>query len=163
MKVVINSQEELIKYARDLTHLVANLRHSQKEWQEYYGADLLNKKKVWEKRMDEFINQHNIETTKIEFQVEIEIDEISEDKKQSKIVNWVQDKDTYTANLEEYQLCVIRQDEFNNCFWDVRFNGKIIASCDGVKLKPSVKAGKEAAVYQWTKHKKAGLRKKVNS
>lgn len=156
MKVIINSQDELIKYARDLTHLVANLRHAQKEWQEYYGADLLNKKKAWEKRVDTFIDQHNIETTQREFQVEIKIDKeapVAEEKKQVKVVDWNQDSiSTWKANLDGYLLSVIKMDDVS-FYWEVIFDNKMISYSKPDSLKYSVTSAKGAATYQMTKHK----------
>jgi len=165
MRVIINSQEELIEYARDLTHLVANLRHAQKEWQEYYGANLLSRKKFWEKKVDDFINQHNIEATQIEYEVDIKIDNdapVVEQKKQGKLVEWKQDSDsTWKAKVDSYILSIIKMDD-TSFYWEVIFDGKMIAYCKEDCLKYSIAAAKGAATYQMGKHKQASKSKTAN-
>jgi len=74
MIVKISSEEELIKYARELTHLVANVRHAQRLWQEHHGSELLDKKKSWEGKLDEFLKSHSVERVERLCHVEIKIE-----------------------------------------------------------------------------------------
>lgn len=57
MHIKINSEEELKEIAATLLHLSVNMRHWQEQWHQHHGAVLLNKKKEWEKRMDEYLEK----------------------------------------------------------------------------------------------------------
>jgi hypothetical protein len=74
MVVKITSEEELIKYARELTHLVANVRYAQKLWEDIHGSKLLDKKKSWEGKLDEFLKAHSVEKVERLCHVEIKIE-----------------------------------------------------------------------------------------
>lgn len=57
MKVKIKNEEELVKVAEELIHILTNLRKYTKLWEESYGVVLKTKKKNFEKRADELIER----------------------------------------------------------------------------------------------------------
>lgn len=55
MKIVIKGEGELLEIAKELCHILTNLRYFTTEWQLHHGYTLLEQKKKWEKRADDFI------------------------------------------------------------------------------------------------------------
>jgi hypothetical protein len=55
MKIIIESEEELLSVAADAIHVLTNLRHWTKEWEKEHGVELKNNKKHFEQRADELI------------------------------------------------------------------------------------------------------------
>lgn len=73
MHIKVNSEDELKEIAATLIHISVNLRESERQWHEHHGATLLNKKKYWEKKMDDYLEGLKaIKTVKVE-QVQISI------------------------------------------------------------------------------------------
>lgn len=73
MKIKIETQDELKKVAEELLHILVNLRHSTKLWNQHYGAEFSNKKKRWEQAADNFLHKLEVEksTDKKEMQIQI--------------------------------------------------------------------------------------------
>lgn len=50
--------EDPLKDLQELTHIVINLRHYTKLWDEHYGSRLKDSKKLWEANADTWIEKH---------------------------------------------------------------------------------------------------------
>jgi predicted alpha/beta hydrolase family esterase len=73
MHIKVESEEELKEIAATLLHLSVNMRHWQQQWQEHHGSVLLNKKRDWEERMDEYLKKLGAERTNKQHEVNISI------------------------------------------------------------------------------------------
>lgn len=73
MRIRIESEEELLQLAKKLLHCSVNLRFWQKEWNEKHGGNLLEKKKFWEKKMDDLLADLGAEKTHNQSEVHISI------------------------------------------------------------------------------------------
>jgi hypothetical protein len=60
MKIIINSEDELISKAEEAINILINLRKFSTLWEQSYGVELKNKKKMWEGRADEFLKKLNV-------------------------------------------------------------------------------------------------------
>jgi len=50
--------EDPVKAASELVHILLNLRHHTKVWDEKFGFDNRNKKRHWEQKADRWIAEH---------------------------------------------------------------------------------------------------------
>lgn len=73
MKIKIQSEEELLKVATEALHILANLRHFTKKWNETHGYELKRRKIFYEEKADELIQRLQIEEHRTESQVKIEV------------------------------------------------------------------------------------------
>lgn len=60
-----------MELAREALHILNNLRHHTKYWDEHYGALAKDAKKKWEKRADEFLEKIQAEKTHSKNQIKI--------------------------------------------------------------------------------------------
>lgn len=60
MTVQLQSEDELRKLASDLVLTLYRLRKAQKSWEEHYGCERKNYKKLNEERADALISKFNI-------------------------------------------------------------------------------------------------------
>ena len=74
MVIKINSEEQLVKVATELIHVIANLRKFTKLWEETHGVELKRNKKYYEQKADELIARLQVENHKHKYQVKIEVD-----------------------------------------------------------------------------------------
>lgn len=75
MRIIVHSEDELYEIARNLLHISVNIRHWQKEWNEKHGGVLLERKKHWENRMDEYLKELGARKTNLLTEVKIEIND----------------------------------------------------------------------------------------
>lgn len=73
MRIRIESEEELLELARKLLHCGVNLRYWTKEWNKKHGGILLERKKYWEKKMDDLLEELGAEKTQLQAEVHISI------------------------------------------------------------------------------------------
>lgn len=73
MKITITSEEELLKLAKEALHILSNLRHFTKKWNENHGVQLKQRKNYYEEKADELIERLQIEEHRRESQVKIEV------------------------------------------------------------------------------------------
>lgn len=73
MKVIIKNEEELVKVAAELIHVLANLRKFTKLWNETHGVELKSRKKYYEDKADQLIERLQVEDHRNPEQVKIEI------------------------------------------------------------------------------------------
>lgn len=73
MHIRIKSEEELLDLAKKLLHCAVNVRYWQKEWNEKHGGALLERKKYWEKRMDNLLEELGAEKVDKLYDVHISI------------------------------------------------------------------------------------------
>ena len=52
--------EEAMQKLETLLHMVNNMRFSQKYWHEHFGHNARERKTEWEKKVDDFLNQHGL-------------------------------------------------------------------------------------------------------
>lgn len=80
MPIKINNENELLETAKELAHVLVNLRHWTKKWEETYGAEYKNAKKRWEKKADELIKKLELikKMQQSEIKIEINNEDISE-------------------------------------------------------------------------------------
>ncbi len=79
MRVVINSEEELLDLAKELLYVMANMRHWQDQWSKHYGKTLLAQKKKWEVRADELLER--LKTTRSVHKYDVHIKYSSDDQR----------------------------------------------------------------------------------
>lgn len=60
MKIIINSEDELIGVAEEALHILANLRKFTVLWETSHGVQLKERKKYYEKKADELIQRLQI-------------------------------------------------------------------------------------------------------
>lgn len=60
MKIIINSEDELISVAEEALHILANLRKFTALWENSHGVELKNRKKYYENKADELIQRLQI-------------------------------------------------------------------------------------------------------
>lgn len=73
MQVKLKTEDELKDMAAKLLHISVNLRHWTKEWNEKHGGLLLQRKKFWENKMDEYLEELKTEKTHTENSIHISI------------------------------------------------------------------------------------------
>lgn len=73
VKIKIQSEGELLKVATEALHILSNLRHFTKKWNENHGVQLKQRKNYYEEKADELIQRLRIEEHRIELQVKIEV------------------------------------------------------------------------------------------
>lgn len=61
MKVIISSEEQLVKISEEAIKIIANLRKFTKLWEANHGVFLKKRKKCWEEIADKFIERLQIE------------------------------------------------------------------------------------------------------
>lgn len=71
MNIKVKNNSELMEMARDAIHILNNLRHHTKYWDEHYGALAKNAKRKWEERADEFLEKIQATKTNNRSQVKI--------------------------------------------------------------------------------------------
>jgi hypothetical protein len=71
MKVVINSEEELIDKFKESVHILNNLRHFTKIWQDHYGAGNNFKRVYWQEKADKFLDSLDASKTRSKEQIKI--------------------------------------------------------------------------------------------
>lgn len=71
MHVKLKSEEELFELAKELLHVMANLRYWSNEWNTYHGSVLLGHKKKWEARADALLER--LKTTRSEHLYDVHI------------------------------------------------------------------------------------------
>lgn len=74
MKVTIKSEDELIKVATDAIHVLSNLRHFTKLWNESHGFELKQRKVYYEKLADALLEKLNVTEHREAKQIKIEIE-----------------------------------------------------------------------------------------
>lgn len=60
MKVTIKSEQELIEVATEAIHILNNLRHFTKKWNETHGYELKQRKGYYERLADELLQKLNV-------------------------------------------------------------------------------------------------------
>lgn len=73
MRIIVNSEDDLVTIARNLLHISVNVRYWQKEWNEKHGGVLLERKKFWENKMDEYLKELGARKSNLLTEVKIEI------------------------------------------------------------------------------------------
>ena len=76
MPIKIKDENELHEIAKELAHVLTNLRYWTKHWEETYGAFARNTKKRWEKKADELIIKLDLFKTKLKSEIKIENDQL---------------------------------------------------------------------------------------
>lgn len=74
MKVVVHSEQELIEVATEAIHLLNNLRHVTKLWNESHGCELRSRKKYYEELSDKFLEKLKVTEHRQANQIKIEIE-----------------------------------------------------------------------------------------
>lgn len=75
MKIIIQTEEELIQVTAELIHVICNLRKFTKLWEEGHGVELKIKKKRYEQKADELIERLKVPEHRQVGQIKIEINE----------------------------------------------------------------------------------------
>lgn len=75
MKVIIASEEQLLKAAEEAIKIIANLRKFTVLWEQEHGCELRNRKKCWEAHADRFIQSLHLPELKRGDNYKIEINE----------------------------------------------------------------------------------------
>lgn len=78
MKVKIESEEQLVAMTKELLHIISNLRHWTKLWNEHFGSYYGKQKKMWEQRADDYLEKVGMRKTNQTG--EIDISEINIEK-----------------------------------------------------------------------------------
>lgn len=73
MKIIVKSEEELVNVATELAHVLCNLRHFTRLWNETHGAELRARKKYWEDKCDELLKRLQITEHRQSNQIKIEV------------------------------------------------------------------------------------------
>ncbi len=60
MKIIIKSEDELVKISEEALHILANLRKFTKMWNETHGVELKERKKYYEEKADNLIERLKI-------------------------------------------------------------------------------------------------------
>lgn len=55
--VKLNNEKELLELAKEMLHIITNLRYWSNEWNIHHGAVLLNQKKKWEAKADALLER----------------------------------------------------------------------------------------------------------
>jgi hypothetical protein len=63
MDILVKNNVELMELAREALHILVNVRHHTKYWDEHYGALAKTAKKKWEARADDFLERLKAEKT----------------------------------------------------------------------------------------------------
>jgi len=74
MNIKVTDEQELLDLAAEAVHILTNLRHYTKLWEESYGVELKRRKKVWEERGDKLIARLQMPELKQNETIKIEID-----------------------------------------------------------------------------------------
>lgn len=74
MKIKISSEEELLKVATEAIHLLSNLRHFTKKWNETHGYDLKQRKTYYEGLADSLLERLKVTEHRQSNQIKIEIE-----------------------------------------------------------------------------------------
>lgn len=74
MQVKLKDEQELFELAKELLHIVTNLRFWSDEWNRHHGSVLLGHKKKWEKRADDLIERLKTTRTVNWYDVHIKIE-----------------------------------------------------------------------------------------
>ena len=74
MNIKISSEEELIEVAIEAIHLLNNLRHVTKLWNESHGCELRSRKKYYEELCDKFLEKLKVTEHREAKQIKIEIE-----------------------------------------------------------------------------------------
>jgi uncharacterized damage-inducible protein DinB len=82
MKVKLNSEQELLSVARELFHVLTNLRHWSSKWEQEHGSDPLAAKKKWERKADDLLAKYQVTKTHIKQEIKIEVDATEDTKKE---------------------------------------------------------------------------------
>lgn len=72
MKVTVDSEKELVEMTTELLHILVNLRHWTKLWNENYGGYYLQQKKSWEKRSDDYLQKIGMQKSQQTNEINIE-------------------------------------------------------------------------------------------
>lgn len=83
MRVKLNSEEELVNMARELLHVMVNLRHWSTKWEQEYGSDLLAAKKKWERKSDDILAKYQVTKTNLKQEIKIEVDATENTEKEN--------------------------------------------------------------------------------
>lgn len=75
MKIIIQSEDELIKVAAEALHILSNLRKFTRLWEETHGVVLKRNKKYYEEKADTFISNLQVPDHKQLHEIKIEINE----------------------------------------------------------------------------------------
>lgn len=73
MKVTIKSEQELIEVATEAIHILNNLRHFTKKWNETHGYDLKQRKIYYEGLADVLLQKLQVTEHRQSNQIKIEI------------------------------------------------------------------------------------------
>jgi putative sterol carrier protein len=74
MKIKVTSEEELEKIAKEALHILANLRHFTKLWNEHFGSHYKDRKKFLESKADQFIEKLQLPANRTSVKIIIEND-----------------------------------------------------------------------------------------
>lgn len=74
MIVKIHSEQELIEVATEAIHLLNNLRHTTKLWNESHGCELRSRKKYYEELSDKFLEKLKVTEHREAKQIKIELE-----------------------------------------------------------------------------------------
>lgn len=83
MHVKLKNEEELLEFAKELLHISMNMRYWQEQWKKHYGHSLLEQKKKWEKRYDDFVIKYQVARTVHKYDVHIKIENNDQEKTQA--------------------------------------------------------------------------------
>jgi hypothetical protein len=74
MKIKITSEEELHRVCGELLRITVNMRKWQQAWERDYGFQRKQKKKYWEKLMDDYLLTLMLDKTEDLKEIKIEVD-----------------------------------------------------------------------------------------
>jgi hypothetical protein len=74
MKVVVTDEQELFELAKELLHVLANLRYWSDQWNKYHGSVLLNRKKFYEQKADTLLERLKTKGSVHRYDVHIKIE-----------------------------------------------------------------------------------------
>jgi hypothetical protein len=76
MKILIQTEEELLQVTSELIHVLCNLRKFTKLWEQDFGVELKTKKKRYEQMADELIERLQVPEHRQAGQIKIEITDV---------------------------------------------------------------------------------------
>lgn len=80
MRVVINTEQELLELSKEFLYVMTNLRYWQNEWSKHHGYVLLQQKKKWEAKADELLERLKTKGSVHKYDVHIKIENDADKK-----------------------------------------------------------------------------------
>lgn len=77
MRIIISNEQELVNVATELAHVLCNLRHFTKLWNESHGFELKQRKTYYEQKADELLKRLQVTEHRQSNQIKIEVNENS--------------------------------------------------------------------------------------